>query len=284
MQESQLIAFNEKSIHVVNNIHTLDSSTSEVTRQYGIAGHRAFAQNGSYNYFISNEGDIQVLVPSSDPAKGMGIAISKLTLDSNPLSKTISKTIKRITPESIENSIVHYHRNRVYFCVGIDGSTDLNAIIVYDSLNSQFISLDVLPVNITDLNSLGDKLYLLTEDSLYEYEESDTDDSTPINYKIQSRDYVLGTRDIKKFTRGTIGYNPTAGSTLKVNLKTKNPESTIESKDISVLEDSTEYERFNISKRGYSVSIELSGTGQLGFNTLTVEGFVGSGRMAGAYG
>lgn len=282
MQESQLIVFNEKSIHIVNNIHTLDSSTSEVTRQYGIAGHRAFAQNGAYNYFISNEGDIQVLVPSSDPAKGMGIAISKLTLDSNPLSKTISKTVKRINRSAIKKSIVHYHRNKVFFCVPIDGSFELNAIIVYDSLNSQFISLDTLPINILDMNSLGEKLYILSDSALFEYEESDTDNSTPINFKVKSRGYVLGTRDIKKYTRGTVGYNATGDANLKITINTNNPDSTIISKDFAVSSEKN-YERFNIRKRGYSVNVELEGNGEVEFNTLSIEGFVGAGRMAGTY-
>jgi len=282
MQESQLLVFNKKSIHAVNNIHTLDSSTSEISRQYGIAGHRAYAQNGSYTYFVSNEGNIQVLVPTSDANKGMGIAISKMTLDQNPLSKDIIKTMSRVNLDVIEKSIVHYHKNLVYFFLPIDNSTTLNSCVVYDSLNSQFISLDTLPVSVLDVNSVGGKLYILTDDSVYEYESQDTDDSTPITLKIKSRDYILGTREIKKFTRGTLGYKTTGEANLTIKVNTRNPASTILSKQINAT-DTEEQNRFNIRKRGYAVNIELESTGQVELNSLSIEGFISNGRMAGEY-
>lgn len=282
MQESQLLVFNKKSIHAVNNIHTLDSSTSEISRQYGIAGHKAYAQNGAYTYFISNEGNIQVLVPSSDPAKGMGIAISKMTLDQNPLSKSINKTITRVNLDVIEKSIAYYHKNLVYFFLPIDGSTELNSCIVYDSLNSQFISLDTLPVSVLDVQSIGGKLYILTDDSVYEYEGQDTDDSSPITLKIKSRDYILGTRDIKKFTRGTLGYRSHGTADIVINVSTRNPASSILSKEINST-DTEEQNRFNIRKRGYAVNVEIQSTGQIEINSLSIEGFVSNGRMAGEY-
>jgi hypothetical protein len=282
MQESQLLVFNKKSIHAVNNIHTLDSSTSEISRQYGIAGHKAYAQNGAYTYFVSNEGNIQVLVPTSDANKGMGIAISKMTLDQNPLSKNIINTMSRVNLDVIEKSIVHYNKNLVYFFLAIDDSTSLNSCIVYDSLNSQFISLDTLPVSVIDVQSVGGKLYILTDDSVYEYEGQDTDDSSPITLKVKSRDYILGTRDIKKFTRGTLGFRSFGTADLEVKINTRNPEANIVTKQINTT-DSAEQNRFNIRKRGYAVNVEIESTGQIEINSLSIEGFVSNGRMAGTY-
>jgi hypothetical protein len=132
------------------------------------------------------------------------------------------------------------------------------------------------------MNSLGEKLYILGDGALFEYEESDTDNSTPINFKVKSRAYVLGTRDIKKYTRGTLGYNTTGDANLKITVNTSNPDSTIISKDFAVSNEKN-YERFNIRKRGYSVNVELEGNGEVEFNTLSIEGFVGAGRMAGTY-
>ena len=54
-QESQLLALNKRSIHLVSNLHSLQSTSFEVTRQFGVAGNKAYAQNGSYIYFVSNE-------------------------------------------------------------------------------------------------------------------------------------------------------------------------------------------------------------------------------------
>ena len=95
--EDQVIVFNRRSIHLINGIATLDSSTYEVTRQYGMAGNRAWAQSGPYTYFVSNEGDIQILTPQQNPAKGLGIAISKVASESIPLSRPNRSTMEQVS-------------------------------------------------------------------------------------------------------------------------------------------------------------------------------------------
>ena len=261
--ENQAIIANRESLHIVSNCHALGvtSTNFEITRQYGIAGHKAYAQNGSYIYFISNEGNIHVIVPSSDPAKGMGIAISKATLDQEPLSKPITPTTDQIDPASLPYSIAHYHRNKVYFAFGI-GSANPNTIAVYDSLISQWVSIDTFPdgINIVDINSLNDSIYILTDTNVFKYGSGSSDNGTPIQSKFRTRDFILNSRDIKNFTGGSLSYVSSAGASTDISVHTRNPDSTTLTKSITSETDETTLSRFNVSQRGYSASIEVNTT------------------------
>lgn len=265
--ENQLLVFNRNSIHIINNVGAFPMddhcSIAEITRQYGVAGHKAMTQNGAYHYFISSEGDIQVLVPSSDPAKGVGIAISKVTLDQLPLSKPIQETIDKIDRDSLPFSIAHYHRNKVYFAFGIDRPYP-NTIAVYDSLRSQFISIDTFgpDVNIKGIQSIKNRLFVLANDFVCEYE---TDipfdkvglDDSPIISKFKTRDYRLGTNSIKKFTRGSLAINAPVDTSVETKINTTDPDTNIESQNYTTSQSVNEISRFNISNRGYSANVEL---------------------------
>jgi hypothetical protein len=286
--ENQILVLNKESIFLINNVHALgENSTSyEITRQYGVAGTKSFAQNGSYLYFISSEGNIQVLVPSSDPAKGVGIAISKVTLDQEALSKPITPLINRVNIRELKRSIAFYHRNRVYFALPIDGKIYPNVICVYNSLYSQWESIDTFEddIKILDINSLNDEIFILTEDGVYKYGEGETDDGTPINVKARTRDYIMQTRDIKKFIRGSLSYSTDQNTDIKISAITKSPDSKVLSKLIQDTEGKDDYTRFNIRQRGYSASIEMiSNGGSSRFKSVAIEGIIGTGRGSATY-
>lgn len=284
--ENQLLIFNRNSIHLLNNMHgenlAKSSAIFEITRQYGVAGQNALAQNGSYHYFISSEGNIQVLVPSSDPAKGIGIAISKVTLDQLPLSKPIQNTIDQIDRDSLPYSIAHYHRNKVYFAFGIDRPYP-NTIAVYDSLRNSWISIDKFPfdINIRGMESIKNRLFILTDSHICEYETGDSDiigsSSFPITSKLKTREYRLGTHSIKKFTRGSISIKETTGGLVKTTINTTNPDTTIPTQHYIVDKDESKINRFNISSRGYSANLEVEtetiGGGGFELSNVSLEGY-----------
>lgn len=291
-QESQLLVMNQNSLHIIGNVHSLDSTSFEITRQFGIAGTKAFAQNGSYIYFISSEGDVQVLVPSSDPAKGLGISVSKVTLDQEPLSKAITPIIERLNLDAIGSSIVHYHKNRVFFAVPYildpaNPPSSPNVVLVYNSLQSMWESVDILPIEIKAMSSLLGKMYISSADAVFEYEAAMDDDGTIINGKLITRQYILGSRDIKRFVRGTIGYAAENGSSTAINVYTRNPDSTIISKVITENDDDFDrLTRFNARKRGYSANVEVNAnsgeTLQTEIKRVTLEGFISS-RAGGVF-
>ena len=263
--ENQALILNNKSIHIINGTHFLgDSSTNfEVTRQYGIAGPKSFVQNGSYIYFVSNEGNIQVLVPSSDPGKGLGIAISKVTLDQEPLSKPVTPIIDRINLSAIDTCVVHYHKNKVYFALPIDGATQPNCILVYDSLLSTFISLDVYQnpgFRIVDMASMANDMYVLGNDGLYEYEARDAQNDGGYNFvvKFKTRNFLMGSRGIKNFKSGSVAYSAGNGTRLQIEANTVDPDTSLQIKDETIGSGGDAISRFNMRQRGYSASIEVT--------------------------
>jgi hypothetical protein len=263
--ENQALILNGRSIHQVNNTHALGASSTnfEITRQYGIAGPKSWVQNGSYIYFVSNEGNIQVLVPSSDPARGLGIAISKITLDQEPLSKPVTPIIDRINIDAIDTCVVHYSKNKVYFALPIDGATQPNVCLVYDSLLSTFISLDTYQNNnfkILDISSVNGEIYFLTEDGLYRYEENELHNDGGYNFvtKFKTRNYLMGSRGIKNFKSGSIGYEHDNGTRLKIDVITVDPDRTIQCRDETATSAETAMSRFNLRQRGYSASVQVT--------------------------
>ena len=286
--ENQLLAFNQNSIFLVNNMHSLESAQFEITRQYGIAGTKALCQNGSYTYFMSSEGNVQVLVPSSDPAKGLGISISKTTLDLEPLSKPITPILENIDFNYLWKTILVYHRNRVYVAFVTTGQTDARTIAVYNSLNSMWESLDILPEPIIDMVSHRGKLYIASGNKVYEYESGMTDDGAGIIGQLETRDYTLGSLDIKKFIRGSLGYASSNGGNTTISVFLKDPDGVILSK--SILEDNEDFDRmtrFSTRRRGYAASVKIdtvsAGTLQNEIRRVSMEGFVGNGRMGGTF-
>jgi hypothetical protein len=223
-------------------------------------------------------------VPSSDPAKGMGISISKATLDSEPLSKPITPTIDRINLASISTSVVHYHKNKIYFCVPLNDEVRPRHILVYDSLVNQFVSIDSLPVDIMDIKSLEDKLYILSPDAVYLYEDSDSDDGTLIQSKLETRNYVMGSRDIKNFISGSYGYSAKANVNINVSINTFSPDSSTPVKSITTAADTADtLDKFNIKQRGYSASVVLeSNGGECKFKRTSVQGYL-TGRTEGTF-
>lgn len=287
--ENQILVLNKESIFLINNVHSLglNSASYEITRQYGVAGSKAFAQNGSYLYFISSEGNIQVLVPASDPAKGMGIAISKITLDQEALSKPITPLINRINIREVNRSIAFYHRNRIYFALPIDGAIHPNVICVFNSLQSQWESIDTFSedIQILDINSLNDELYILTQDGVYEYEVGVTDNGSPINVVARTRDYIMQTRDIKKFIRGSLSYSTDQNTDIEINTITKTPDSDTLTKVIRSESSKNDYTRFNVRQRGYSASVKVvSKGGPTKLKSVSLESIIGTGRKSANYG
>lgn len=289
--ENQILVLNKESIHLINNVHALETNSTsyEVTRQYGIAGHRAYVQNGSYIYFVTSEGNIQVMVPSGDPAKGMGIAISKITLDQEALSKPITPFLETVNATYLYRSIVHYHRNKIYFCLPVGDSQYPNAIAIYDSLNSVWVSIDTFEQSwfqIRDLCSLDNDLYLLSDRKVYKYDTGTDDDGHSIISKLRTRDYMCQTRDIKKFVRSTISYGVDEGSSFNIKTHTKSPDITTISKDTFAAEDKpNNLSRFNCRQRGYSASVEIQNSGApIKVKSVSMEAFVHAGKAAANYG
>ena len=88
-QEDQLIVFFRNSLHLINNIATTSAANVyEITRQHGCVARKSIAQSGPQTYFLSDNG-VVVLSPGVDPAKGLGVAISKVQGETIPLTRPL---------------------------------------------------------------------------------------------------------------------------------------------------------------------------------------------------
>lgn len=314
--EDQLLVLNKNSIHVIQGITNGGERISEITRQHGIAGHSAYATNGSYIYFVSSEGNMEVLVPQIDPAKGIGVAVTKMNLDKQPLSETVEDVMSRVNLDAIDTSVVHYHKNLVYFALPIDGARLASAILIYDSLQSAFIGVDTFNFVPDSTNSASDssihrllvhdiktfkhEVWLSTNLGLFKYKKGQHSDAGwEISTKFKTRDYLCkdgygGTvKSVKKFTKGSINYSAepvtdlssAAGSKLEVKVNANSPSVSNQlCKSIDVTKSIDDnLSSFNISRRGQSVNVEVSANCPIVIDNINVDGFVANARSVGDF-
>ena len=314
--EDQLLVLNKNSIHVIQGITNGGERITEITRQHGIAGHSAYATNGSYIYFVSSEGNMEVLVPQIDPAKGIGVAVTKMNLDKQPLSETVEDIMSRVNLDAIDTSVVHYAKNLVYFALPIDGSRLASAILIYDSLQSAFIGVDTFNFVPDSTNSASDssihrllihdikthkhEVWLSTNLGLFKYKEGQQSDSGwEVSTRLKTRDYLCKDKfsstvqSVKKFTKGSVNYsaepasdlNPSADSKIEFKISATSPTVSDQlCKSIDVTESiGDNLSSFNISRRGQSISVEVLANCPIVIDNIHIEGFVANARTVGDF-
>jgi hypothetical protein len=284
-QEDQILVLNKRSIHLVNNISILGdaSSTYEITRQFGIIGSEAWAQSGPHVYFLSTEGEIQILSPGVDPSKGVGIAVTKVSAENIPLSRPILKTMERLNISAANEVRACSFQNRIYFALPLDGSATNNVLVIYNALYQNWVSLDTFPTGfgITDLftATVGgiERLVLVGSDGYaYVAEEGGGDVlASGVTYeiepKIKTRAFIGGDRGVKRWTRGQLGVE--GGTSVSISAETGAPDLSTSIRSESPTSGS-QLTRFSIRRRGYSIAFEVTGTGNPTFKSVAVEATV----------
>lgn len=133
--EDRLLVFNRNSIHIVENSTSLQAATTRVlTNEVGCVARKSIVQVGSQIIFLSDNGVYGTQFIDEYNLRGT----------ETPLSESINETIKRINREAWDQSVAIYFENRYYIAVPIDGSSDNNAILVYNFLNKQWESIDTV--------------------------------------------------------------------------------------------------------------------------------------------
>ena len=147
-QEDQLIVFMRNSIHMINNIATTSAAnTYEITRQHGCVARKSIAQSGPQTFFLSDNGVI-VLSPGTDPAKGLGVAISKISGETIPMTRPIQDQFDEVNFAAADKSCGIVYDNAYYLAVPTGSSTVANKIFVFNLLTSTWTSVDSLPSNV----------------------------------------------------------------------------------------------------------------------------------------
>ena len=252
-QEDQLIVFFRNSIHLINNIATVSAAnTYEITRQHGCVARKSIAQSGPQTFFLSDNGVI-VLSPGVDPAKGLGVAISKVQGETIPMTQDIQDQFNDVNFDYADLSCGVVYDNKYYLAVPVgDSATKPNKVFVYNLLTSTWISVDSYPAmsgslafqvddwvvsmhdNGTDpprrrlfaCNPTG--WYLMEENNLDDSNRkigsSSEDDTTAITAKLVTRNYNFGDQSVKRWRRGQLGVDTAENDAMTIEVNGDDPD------------------------------------------------------------
>ena len=298
-QEDQLIVFMRNSIHMINNIATTSAAnTYEITRQHGCVARKSIAQSGPQTFFLSDNGVI-VLSPGTDPAKGLGVAISKVSGETIPMTRPIQDQFDEVNFAAADTACGVVYDNKYYLAVPTGSSTVPNKVFVYNLLTSTWISVDDYPAMSGSLAFHVDdwvicshgsaptrrRLFACNDTGWYLMEENAIDDSgrkigstsesdtTPIAGKLVSRSFTFGDIGVKSWKRGQVGANTVNSDAFNIKVNTLDPDAS--TTVLSHTADGTEEALFRFGTgrtRGYGANIEINVTaGTPSFRHLSLE-------------
>jgi hypothetical protein len=295
--ENQLLVFFRNSIHLVNNVATTSAAAVfEITRQRGCVARKSVAASGPQIYFLSDDG-VFTLQQGLDPAKGLGVAISKVSGEAIPLSRPIQDQFKEVNYAAADKACGIVFDNKYFLACPTGSSTDNNKIFVYDILNTAWTSIDSFPAGfviddfVTVLhgsNPQKRRLFAVNDKGWHLVDEATTDitgtigsastTSTAISAKLKTRSFTLGSIDVKSWKRGQLGCEVNNGDqfTIKVNTTDPDRSNTVHTENYS---GSAEEKliRFGSGRaRGYAANVEIDVTaGRPSFRHVSLEAIAG---------
>ena len=241
--ENQLLVFFRNSIHLINNVAiTSAAGVFEITRQRGCVARKSVAASGPQIYFLSDDG-VFTLQQGLDPAKGLGVAISKVSGEAVPLSRPIQDQFKEVNYAAADKACGIVFDNKYFLACPTGSSTDNNKVFVYDILNTAWTSVDSFPAGfviddfVTVLHGSNPKkrrLFAVNDKGWHLVDEAATDvtgtigsastTSTAISAKLKTRSFTLGNIDVKSWKRGQLGCNVNNGDQFTIKVNTIDPD------------------------------------------------------------
>ena len=293
--EDSLLVFNRNSIHLVQNTINLEAaSTRLLTNEVGCVARKSIKQVGNQVIFLSDNGIYGTRFMDEYNLRGT----------ETPLSEPINETIKRINKEAWDKAVAVYFDNRYYLAVPLDGSSENNAILIYNFLNSQWESIDTVnDINYHTANMIvvGDGndrgVYAVNNVGGVHQLDARVDgvdrviaqiggsQVTPdIATSVTTRQYTLNTMDRKKWKEFDFHIQSSDSNTsdFDINIETENPDfvgsvgslSTFNGSALAVDEDVSIRGRIG-NKRGYGIQFTINNTsGRPRIRAIEVEGSV----------
>ena len=293
--EDSLLVFNRNSIHLVQNTINLEAaSTRLLTNEVGCVARKSITQVGNQVIFLSDNGIYGTRFMDEYNLRGT----------ETPLSEPINETIKRINKEAWDKAVAVYFDNRYYLAVPLDGSSENNAILIYNFLNSQWESIDTVnDINYHTANMIvvGDGndrgVYAVNNVGGVHQLDARVDgvdrviaqiggsQVTPdIATSVTTRQYTLNTMDRKKWKEFDFHIQSSDSNTsdFDINIETENPDfvgsvgslSTFNGSALAVDEDVSIRGRIG-NKRGYGIQFTINNTsGRPRIRAIEVEGSV----------
>ena len=298
--ENQLLVFFRNSIHMINNVAiTSAAGVFEITRQRGCVARKSIAASGPQIYFLSDDG-VFTLQQGLDPAKGLGVAISKVSGEAIPLSQPIQDQFSEVNYAAADKACGIVFDNKYYLAVPTGSSTENNKIFIYDILNTAWTSVDSFPAGfqiddfVTVLhgsNPTKRRLFACNDKGWHLIEEAITDitgtignattTSTAITAKLKTRSFTLGSVDVKSWKRGQLGCEVSNGDAFTIKVNTTDPDRTNTVHTENATSSEEKLIRFGSGRaRGYAANVEIdvsaSGTaGSPRFRHVSMEAITG---------
>jgi len=293
--EDSLLVFNRNSIHLVQNTINLEAaSTRLLTNEVGCVARKSITQVGNQVIFLSDNGIYGTQFLDEYNLRGT----------ETPLSEPINETIKRINKEAWDKAVAVYFDNRYYLAVPLDGSSENNAILIYNFLNSQWESIDTVnDINYHTANMIvvgdGNDRGVYTVNNVGGVHQLDArvdgvdrviaqiggSQVTPdIATSVTTRQYTLNTMDRKKWKEFDFHIQSSDSNTsdFDINIETENPDfvgsvgslSTFNGSALAVDEDVSIRGRIG-NRRGYGIQFTINNTsGRPRIRAIEVEGSV----------
>ena len=145
--QDQFLVFMTNSIYVVYvDTNSFDigsppgaqSSTTVVTTEIGCLARRSIVSAGQFVFFLSANG-VHMLTPQLD---------LKLLGNTLPLSEPIADFFDSVNYSAVQNSVATYFNNRFYIALPANAATRNNRILVYNTLNQNWESIDYYPTGL----------------------------------------------------------------------------------------------------------------------------------------
>jgi hypothetical protein len=145
--QDQFLVFMTNSIYVVyvetdnfdiNSPPGAQSSTTVVTTEIGCLARRSIVAAGQFVFFLSANG-VHMLTPQLD---------LKLIGNTLPLSEPIADFFDSVNYNAVQNSVATYYNNRFYIAMPTGAATRNVRILVYNTLNQAWESIDYYPAGL----------------------------------------------------------------------------------------------------------------------------------------
>ena len=276
--ENTLVVFARRSIHQVNGVSgsLADVQVNVITPDLGCSARRSIVQIANKIFFLSDQGVYGLEFLDQYNLRGLDV----------PLSEPIQPYIDRINQDYVDRSTGAYFNSRFFLAIPIDGATENNVILVYNTLNGGWESID--SVNSTGFNvrdmlvareGAENALYITTsEGGVHKVEGFDGGDqisvsagvSVPetiaVNSILKTREYDLKTIERKYFARGELHLKSDADSVsdATISFDSSDPDSSRTGASISgsfgsnLAQDEDASLRTSIRLRGFACSATIT--------------------------
>jgi hypothetical protein len=290
--QDQFLVFMRRAIYVafvettsyISGPPGVNSSITVVTSEIGCLSRRSIVNAGQFVFFLSSKG-VHMLTPQLD---------LKLLGNTQPLSEPIADLFERLNYNVSNHCAAAYHANRFYLSLPIDGSRYNNRVVVYNTLNAQWESLDEYPSTMhvdewftcaygTERRLMagcriwsgwitGDAIDIALSAGVALFEQvQDFDEweyvyidpnyeilATPIVGSMRTREYAFNAVDGKRFTRAQIQFDNPAGSNVQIFANTHDPDVTEMILDYTFETSGDATLRPRIGSRGAAIDIRVN--------------------------